>query len=66
MIGHKKKKPGDYPLFAIRVDPVTKKELDHLVDETIKRLSKDMDDDQYLAKNEVVAKALRIGLPKVK
>jgi hypothetical protein len=65
-LSSKKKKSSDYPLFSIRVGQETKDELDRLVSEAIQRLEAKLKDDEYVLKNDVVVKALRLGLPKIK
>lgn len=62
-----KKKPNDYPLFAIRVSEKQKLLIGKLLEEAEKRLNSDRDERlPAIRKNDIVIDLLLTGLPKVK
>ncbi len=66
MLGIKKKEkkhPNDYPLLAFRLDEETKDELINAIDDLVKQLNKNRDDNTYvIRKNDVFVEALREGI----
>ena len=67
MTTDKKKKPSEYPLFAIRLDDDKKEELSGLVEETRAALNKTIGpEDKLWMKNDVIYEAIKLGLPLLK
>ncbi|MDC1174206.1 hypothetical protein OAT67_02350 [Bacteriovoracaceae bacterium] len=63
---NKKKSPSDYPMFSFRVSEDDKEMLNIQIEKAVKLLNKKLDeDDRAIRKNDVIVKALNIGLKEV-
>jgi len=62
-----KKPPSAYPQFGFRVSKVDKKELTDLIEEVQGRMNRRRKDgDPWVNKNDVIVKALKEGLKRIK
>lgn len=59
----KLKQPNDYPVLAFRIDKATKDELETVISGLLIDLNRDrQEDEKIIKKNDVIVRALKIGL----